>query len=166
MRRHYLSDLDEDLEPTTGDPTMMTLAFRVLILIALSLLCACSTLERNPATTQLVTQYAVAKYLEQRPDAQRYEAAQRIIRIAQQLQGPAADRTATLATLRSVVEGIIAQQSLSPADFVAANGLANILLAEVESRLKPGLMDPLDSVAIEQVLQWVVLVARTVPVSS
>lgn len=136
---------------------------RLFVAILALLICGCSTLERNPATAQLVTQYAVAKYLEQRPAESRYESAQRIIRIAQQLQEPATDRTATLATLRSVVEGIIAQQSLSPADFVAATGLANILFAEVEARIKPGMMDPRQSVAIDQVLQWVVSVANTIP---
>lgn len=136
---------------------------RLFVAILALLICGCSALERNPATAQLVTQYAVAKYLEQRPAESRYESAQRIIRIAQQLQGPATDRRATLATLRSVVEGIIAQQSLSPADFAAANGLANILFAEVESRLKPGLMDPAEPVIVGQVLQWVVSVANTIP---
>lgn len=136
---------------------------RLFVAILALMICGCSTLEGNPATAQLVTQYAVAKYLEQRPAEARYESAQRIIRIAQQLQGPATDRTATLATLRSVVEGIIAQQSLSPADFVAATGLANILFAEVEARLKPGLMNPAEPVIVGQVLQWVVSVANTIP---
>lgn len=143
-----------------------SLARRVILAMGLTiavLVSGCSTLERNPATAQLVTQYAVAKYLEQRPAADRYQSAQRIIRIAGLLRAPAADRTATLATLRSVVDGIISQQSLSPADFVAANGLAAILFAEVESRIKPGLMNPLDSVSVSQVLDWVVSVAVTIP---
>lgn len=141
----------------------MRLSVLTLALAVILGCCGCSTLERNPATTQLVTQYAVAKYLEQRPAESRYESAQRIIRIAQALQAPAADRKATLATLRSVVEGIIAQQSLSPADFVAANGLANILFAEVESRLKVDAMNPAEPVIVGQVLQWVVSVASTIP---
>jgi hypothetical protein len=58
---------------------------RIALTIALCLLTACTALERNPATAQLVTQYAVAKYLEQRGTSQRYDAAQRIIRIAGQL---------------------------------------------------------------------------------
>lgn len=141
----------------------MNKILRIALTAALSLMCACSTLKSNPATTQLVTQYAVAKYLEQRGSADRYEAAQRIIRVATQLRVATGERTATLATLRPVVEGIIEQQPLSVADKFAAHALANILFAEFEARLKPGLMNPLESVAIEQVLQWVVLVAQTVP---
>lgn len=37
------------------------------------------------------------------------------------------------------------------------------VFAEFESRLKPGMMGPMQLVAIEQVLQWVALVAGTVP---
>ena len=135
----------------------------IAILIALCLLTACASLERNPATTQLVTQYAVAKYLEQRSASQRYEAAQRIILIAGQLRVATGERTATLATLRTAVGTLIAEQPLSPADQILAGGLANVLFTEIEARLKPGLMNPLESVAIEQVLQWVTAVAQTIP---
>lgn len=136
---------------------------RLLVAVVALLICGCSTLERNPATTQLVTQYAVAKYLEQRSASERWDAAQRIIRVATQLRITTGERTATLATLRPVVEGIIEQQPLSPADKFAARALASILFAEVEDRIKPGLMNPLESVAIEQVLQWVITVAGTIP---
>jgi hypothetical protein len=137
---------------------------RFALVFALALICGCSALERNPATTQLVTQYAVAKYLEQRPDTQaRYESAQRIIRVATQLRATTGEQTATLATLRPIVQGLIERQSISPADRVAAYALTEILFGEVESRIKAGTMVGSESVLVEQVLAWVVSVAATVP---
>ena len=83
--------------------------------------------------------------------------------IAGQLRAVSGERTATLATLRTAVSTLIADQPLSPADRILADGLANVLFAEFEARMRPGMIDPMQSVAIEQVLHWVVSVAGTIP---
>lgn len=136
-----------------------------MVVVAMSL-AGCQTLEQNPATTQLVSQYAVAKYLEaKKTDQDRYAAAVRIVKIASDLKTVAAGTEVRLDALRVAVGGALAAQPLSAADRILANGLVDVLIAELEKRFKAGggYLQEGQLVLVNDVLGWVIAVAKTVP---
>lgn len=126
----------------------------------------CQTIEQSPATARLVTQYAVAKYLEgKKTDAVRFESAARIVKIATDLKTVSAGAEVRLDALRVAVSGALAGQPLSPADRVLADGLVDVLIAELEGRFKSGggILSPEQLVLVNDVLAWIIAVASTVP---
>lgn len=133
-----------------------------VILAGAAVLCmglaGCKTIEQNPATAQLVTRYAVVKYLEKKPTAeQRYASAQRIVAIATDLRSVTAGSSVSLQYLRDYLGTVVELKNLSPADKVLADGLVNVLFTELESRFKGGggLLSPDQLIVVNDVLSWI-----------
>lgn len=141
-------------------------ALAAFALVPMLMLGGCQAFRDNNASAQLVSQYAVAKYLEgKKTDQARYDAAVRIIKIAADLKTVASGTDVQLNALRVYVGGMLAAQPLSPADRILANGLVEVLLSELEKRFKDGrdILNEFDRVAVNDVLSWVIAVAVTVP---
>lgn len=152
---------------TIGKPdSAKLLALAALSIIPMLLLNGCATLKESQAGVQLVSQYAVAKYLEQKKtDQARYDAAVRIIKIAGDLRTVTSGTEVRLGELRVYVSGALAAQDLTPADRILANGLAEVLLAELEKRFKDSreALSEWQVVLVNDVLRWIIDVAMTVP---
>jgi len=150
---------------------LLNIFVSIFVLCLLTAVPGCSTVDKNPATAQLVTQYAVAKYLEQRGDqVTRYASAQRIDRIAERIKSTLSttETQVSLDALHTVLNKEIFALELSRADAVLANGLVNVLLSEFETRFKttsnPLLpLNPEQVVAAGQVLEWIQAVTSTIP---
>lgn len=138
----------------------------LLAVCAGMLLTGCKTLQENQASVQLVTQYAVAKYLEQKPsDEARFQSAARIIKITTDLKSITGSAQVRLEELRVYVGGALAAQPLSPADRVLASGLAEVLFSELEKRFAGGreLLKAEQIVLVNDVLRWISDVASAIP---
>ena len=157
------------MQPLTlgmSDPAAAPKLCLVALAIGMVGLGGCQTVKENPASAQLVTQYAVAKYLEgKKTDQSRYESAVRIVKIASDLKSVTSGSEVRLDSLRVYVTGALAAQPLSPADRVLASGLSELLLSELESRFKSGggILKPEQVVLVNDVLNWVISVAMTIP---
>jgi hypothetical protein len=132
------------------------------ILILSAVLCGCATIEENPNTAKLVTQYAVLKFDEQSSPARRAERMANVVRIATDVKAIAANEVTSVSSIRGVVATQIAKLNLSPADQLLANGLADILAQELAKRVGDGALDAEQRLIVGQVMDWVLEAAAMV----
>jgi hypothetical protein len=125
-----------------------------VILLSLSLL-GCATIEQNPNTAKLVTQYAVLKFAEQSSPDRRAERLANVKRIATDVKAIASNEATSITALRSAVDVQIAKLSLSPADQLLARGLVDMVAQELVKRVGAGTLDANAKLVVSTVMDWV-----------
>lgn len=128
----------------------------IITVVLFSLLSSCATLERNPATAKLATQYGVAKFIENSSIDKREDRRKRIVSIATTLKASAQDESATVAALQALAYAQIDDAKLSPADVVLAKALVDMIAHEIDTRIKDKLISPDKVVTINKFLDWIV----------
>lgn len=132
-----------------------TLVF-VASILALSLASSCATLENNPASAKLVTQYAVLKFAEQSSADKRAERIANVQRVATDVKAIAAGEPVSIGLLKAAVGAEIAKLNLSPADTMLANALVDMLAIELSERVGEGILDPDQLVQVAKVMDWII----------
>lgn len=134
-----------------------------VVYVAFLMLAGCATdqFTRHETTAKLVTQYAVLKYAERLPEEQKTERVARIRAIATDVKALASGDT-TLQALHEVVNQQLDKAGLSPADRLLANGLVDVIVAELQARIGDGLLSPEQRVQVQSILQWVIDAAAMV----
>lgn len=130
---------------------LAALYFAFLLLVG----CATDQFTRHETTAKLVTQYAVLKYAENIPDDQRTARVERIRTIATDVKALASGDT-TLVALHDVVNQQLDKAGLSAADRLLANGLVDVIVAELQARIGDGVLSPEQRVQVVAVLDWVI----------
>lgn len=131
------------------------LAFLTPSLLALSAaaVIGCAFLNERPAAAQLTIQYATLKYIGD--DQAKKDRVIEIAEAAKQLSST----SATLAALEEAIRARIDWNSLDPADRLLADGLVNLVHAELAARFQQDVLDPEQVVALNQVLDWIIAAA-------
>jgi hypothetical protein len=129
-----------------------------LTVVTALLLAACSSnpSPRDEAIIGLSVQYATAKYIEKRPQSR--ENIVRIANAAKAIVG-SEDASVTLQTLQEVVDGELDKLSLSPADRVLANGLVQLIVAELQAKVGDGLIPEDQRIRVAHILDLVIATA-------
>lgn len=127
----------------------------IIALFAVALLAGCTTLKEHETSARLVTQYATLKYLERYSVAARTERSERIRLIAADVKTFAAGET-TLTLLHGSVASRLDQAGLSPADRLLADGLVQIIVAELQQRIGAGVLSAEQLVVVNEVLDWII----------
>jgi hypothetical protein len=117
--------------------------------------CATDQFQRHETTAKLVTQYAVLKYAERLPEEQKVERIARIRTIATDVKALASGDT-TLLALHAVVNQQLDKAGLTAADRLLANGLVDIIVAELQARIGDGVLSAEQRVQVTTVLDWVI----------
>lgn len=128
---------------------------KLLILPILLILTACATFKEHETTAKLVTQYATLKYLEKVPAAELDQRRERIRAIATDVKALATGET-SLILLQAAVSSQLDKAGLSPADRLLADGLVQVIVAELQQRIGSGVLSPEQLVQVSQVLDWVI----------
>ena len=129
---------------------------KLLSVVALSLLVGCSTIEQNPNTAKLVTQYAVLKFAEQSSPDRKAERLANVIKVATDVKAIAANEVTSITALRSAVDVQLAKLKLSPADQLLARGLVDIVAQELAKRVGSGVLDDKQRLVVNDVMSWVI----------
>src|SRR5688572_22435403 len=82
---------------------------------------ACASIEKNPNTAKLATQYAVLKFAEQSSPDKRAGRLENVRKIAEDVKAIASNEAATVSFLRDTVAEQVARLKLSSADQLLAN---------------------------------------------
>lgn len=135
---------------------------KLYVLVLCALLAGCATIEENPNTAKLVTQYAVLKFAEQSSADRRAERLANVARIAADVKAIAANEVTSVSSIRAAVAIQIQKLNLSPADQLLANGLADILAQELAKRVGDGALNPEQRLIVGQVMDWVLEAAQMV----
>lgn len=129
---------------------------RKLIVLALALsLAGCATIEKNPNSAKLVTQYAVLKFAEQSSPERRAARLENVKKIAADVKAIAANEDASIGFLQSAVDLQIAKLNLSPADKLLAKGLVDMISQELLKRVGAGALSPDAKVQVSLVMDWI-----------
>lgn len=131
---------------------MKRLVIIPILLIALS---GCASLEKHEPTARLVTQYAVLKYAEKLPADSRAARIERIRTIAIEVKAMTTGET-SLSLLQLAVASQLDKAGLSPADRLLADGLVQIISAELEERIGTGVLAPEQLVQVSEVMDWII----------
>lgn len=123
-----------------------------LLLIVLS---GCATFEKHEPTARLVTQYAVLKYAERLPEESRATRIERIKSIAAEVKALTSGET-SLSLLQLAVSAQLDKAGLSPADRLLADGLVQIIGAELQQRIGDGVLSPEQLVQVSEVMDWII----------
>ena len=129
-----------------------------IVYLSFIMLVGCATFEKHETTAKLVTQYATIKYIEQIPEADKIERKARIVAVATDAKALASGDT-TLTALQTAVNEQLDKAGLSPADRLLANGLVEIIVAELQARIGEGVLSPEQRVQVVEVLDWVIQAA-------
>lgn len=127
----------------------------LVTLLAISLV-GCATIEKNPNTAKLVTQYAVLKFAEQSSADRRAERLANVKRIATDVKAIATNESASISILQSAVDVQIAKLNLSAADKLLARGLVDMISQELTKRVGAGVLSPEAKLTVAQVMDWIV----------
>lgn len=123
----------------------------------LFLLVGCKTLEQNQASTRLVIQYSVAKYIEKAGDTEAQAArAERVRKVATQALALTDGNDVILAAVEAAVRAEVAKLNLSPADLMLADGLVAVISEEISKRVGEGVLSPEQLIQTKLVLSWIV----------
>lgn len=134
---------------------MRKIAIIPLLMIVLS---SCASFERHEPSARLVTQYAVLKYAERLPVESRNVRVDRIRAIAAEVKALASGET-SLALLQLAVSSQLDKAQLSPADRLLADGLVQIISAELQRRIGEGVLSGDQRVQVVTVMEWVIAAA-------
>lgn len=134
----------------------------IAALVSILLFASCATIEQNPNTAKLVTQYAVLKFAEQSSDGRRAERISNVIKIATDVKAIAANEVTSISSLRGVVGTQVAKLGLSPADQLLAFGLADIVAQELIKRVGEGQLNDSQRLVVGQVCDWIIEAAKAV----
>lgn len=127
--------------------------------LAFLMVAGCATFEQHETSAKLVTQYATLKYIEQIPTDQKAERKARIVAVATDVKALASGES-TLSALQAAVNQQLDKAGLSPADRLLANGLVEILVAEIQIRVGEGVLSPEQRVQVVEVIDWVLQAAQ------
>ncbi len=118
--------------------------------------CATFGTGQNAVFQQVAVQYAVGKFIEAKPEAQRVERAVQVKSIAKAVSDVAGNPDATADTLYALALEKINGASLSPADYLLATTVLAAVSEELKTRVNHGILSPESRVAVDRVLGWVI----------
>lgn len=133
--------------------------FGIIALMICAALSGCATIEKNPATAKLATQYAVAKFIENSAAEKRAERKARIVTIATDIKAAAASQSVSLSSLQILAYEKIDKLALSPADTVLAKGLVDFIAEELKAKIDAKLLSPKDTLILASVMDWIIQAA-------
>jgi len=130
----------------------------VSALAAAAVMCAsCATLEANPNTVTLVTEYAVAKVIEVgKTSEERLTRATRIKKIAGDAQTWLNGEGVTIDILQIAAQVQIEKLNLDVADTILANALVQTIVQDLQKKIGAGVIPPDKLTKVNELLGWVV----------
>lgn len=129
-------------------------AFSSIMLLSM-LLTACAFFQSD-AGLKLTADYAVAKYAEQIPAAERSARLDNIIRVTDDISAALTGTgDVSLPFLRQEAEEEIARLDLSEADKVLARGLLAVVAEEIQRRIGDGTLSPEQRVRVAEIVRFI-----------